>query len=207
MPFLTEELWGHLKAACDARPGLYTPIGGWEEALILAKWPGAASYREGEEQAISDFNLIRELVRVIRNARAENDVNPKQRIPAFINAGVMHAFLESQIAMVAFLARLETESVKFITAASSAPEDAIPLVVGPLEVYLPVSEMIDIENERARLTKELEEANGQVARLEALLAGPFSQKAPEEVVQKEREKLSEMLETRRKLEKRLDALE
>ena len=73
------------------------------------------------------------------------------------------------------------------------------LVVGPVEVYLPFSGMVDAEAERARLTKELADTQSQIDRLEKLLSGDFAGKAPAPVVAKEREKLAAYKETAEKL--------
>ncbi|MCK4692596.1 MAG: hypothetical protein KAT23_03140, partial [Anaerolineales bacterium] len=80
------------------------------------------------------------------------------------------------------------------------------LVVGSIEVYLPLAQMFDIDVERLRLTKELEAVKAQIKRLEDLLAGPFSERAPADVVQKERMKLSLLKETAIKLAGQLDVI-
>ncbi len=69
-------------------------------------------------------------------------------------------------------------------------------MVGPVEIYLPLAGLVDAVEERQRLEKELDEVSAQIARLENLLAGSFSEKAPPAVVQKEREKLEGYRETR-----------
>ncbi len=81
------------------------------------------------------------------------------------------------------------------------------MVVGPVDIYLPLAGMVDIEEERARLEKGLEAAESQIERLEKLLASPFSEKAPSDVVQKERDKLESDKETAKKLRAQLKALE
>jgi valyl-tRNA synthetase len=86
------------------------------------------------------------------------------------------------------------------------PEGSIVLVVGPVESYLPLAGLVDIEEERARLEKDLAEAESQIIRLTNLLDSPFSEKAPEEVVQNEREKLETYQETAEKLRQQLDEL-
>ena len=77
------------------------------------------------------------------------------------------------------------------------------LVVGPVEIYLPFSGMVDLEAERARLSKELADTQSQIERLEKLLAGDFAGKAPAPVVAKEREKLAAYKETAEKLRTQL----
>jgi valyl-tRNA synthetase len=86
------------------------------------------------------------------------------------------------------------------------PEGHIALVVGPLEIYLPLAGLVDLAEERARLQKELGEASSHIERLEKLLDSPFAQNAPPPVVQKEREKLENFRETAEKLKAQLDVL-
>jgi valyl-tRNA synthetase len=71
---------------------------------------------------------------------------------------------------------------------------------------VPLDELVDVESEYARLSKEREEVDAQVSRLEGLLSGPFSERAPAEIVDKEKEKLRVMKEAAVKLASQLDAL-
>jgi valyl-tRNA synthetase len=85
-------------------------------------------------------------------------------------------------------------------------EGFVALVVSGIEIYLPLAGLVDVEEERARLEKELAETQRQAQRLEQLLVGPFAQKAPPAVVQKEREKLALLNETLQKLLGQLQSL-
>ncbi len=84
------------------------------------------------------------------------------------------------------------------------PDGHIALVVSSVEVYLPLAGLVDITEERARLEKDLAETQSQIDRLEKLLSSPFAKKAPEAVVQKERDKLAGYQETAEKLRTQLD---
>jgi valyl-tRNA synthetase len=75
-----------------------------------------------------------------------------------------------------------------------------------VEIYLPLSGLVDLEEEEERIKNDLEEIKGQIQRLEKLLAGPFAQKAPAEVVNKEKDKLAHYLETSQTLQDQLDNL-
>jgi valyl-tRNA synthetase len=72
-----------------------------------------------------------------------------------------------------------------------------------VEIYIPLSGMVDLEEERNRLQKELTEAQAQITRLEKLLGSDFADKAPQAVVQKERDRLAEFKETASKIEAQL----
>jgi len=100
---------------------------------------------------------------------------------------------------------LDAASLNILTSLSEKPQGSAALVIGHVEIYLPLTGLIDIDEERQRLQKELKEVNSQIQRLEQLLAGPFANKAPAAVVQKERDKLSKFIETKEKLENQISA--
>ena len=150
--------------------------------------------------------MLQDLITAVRNARAEKGVEPSHLIEAHIQAGDMLKILEGCRDWLAALARLDSEKLVMSTQIERLPEESVPLVVGPLQAYLPLAGMVDREKEQERLEKELSSANAQIERLEGLLAGPFSERAPSEVVQGEREKLEGMRETASRLEEQLQAL-
>jgi valyl-tRNA synthetase len=191
MPFVTEEIWQHL------------PHEG--EALIIAPWPRAD---EVDEQAEVAMGPIMEMVRAIRNARAEYEVEPARAIAALVVAGDKVDSVASQAAVLTRLARVDPEKLVIEAQLSHRPKKALTLVVGGYEVYLPLADLVDMERERARLQGELHNVRQEVARTETLLANQgFLSKAPAEVVQRERDKLGEQVQRAAKLEERLAALE
>ncbi|MDY6846961.1 MAG: class I tRNA ligase family protein, partial [Chloroflexota bacterium] len=202
-PFVTEALWGHLKeAAQEVSPDL-APKGGWEDALIIAQWPERMAFEGWEAEAVEDFTLIREMVRAIRNIRAEYKVKPDHKIACTISAGEKLDMIESQRQVFISLAGLDSDALKIVSDSLEPSDEAINLVVTPVEISLPLAGLVDVEAERERLEKELAEAEGQIKRLEKLLASPFAQKAPAEVVQKERDKLADYQETAQKIRQQL----
>jgi valyl-tRNA synthetase len=205
-PFVTEEIWGHLKSACSANPGVYRPQGDWEPALIIARWPEPTPADPDGVLAQRDFGLLMDIVRAIRNIRSERGVEPSRRIAATVAAGESLSLLEGQISWMAALARLDPAKVALTVSLDSTPDNAVPLVVGGIEVLLPLAAMFDVEAERARIERELDQAEIQIARLSALLAGPFSERAPGEVIAKERARLDELKTTKEKLTGQLNAL-
>jgi valyl-tRNA synthetase len=205
-PFVTEELWGRLKAACQMHPAGFEPEGGWEDDLIVARWPEPAEMDVSDSQTVVQFERMMELVRAIRNIRSERGVEARRRIPAIISAGDMVAFLSAQKQAIATLAHLDDERLELHASLESPPTDAIPLVVGTMEAYLPLKGLLDLDAERDRLTKELDEVQSQIDRVEQLLSGPFSERAPQSVVKKERDKLQALQESSEKLTAQLSAL-
>ncbi len=206
IPFITEELWGHLKAAVLEHLPEAAPEGGWEAGLIVATWPEPRPEADWEARKSADFALIQEMVRTVRNLRAEKNVKPGRRIPAIIAAGGQTAMLETQAAAIASLAQLDLGALQIIDRLDGKPEGHIALVVGAVEIYLPLAGLVDVNEERARLEKDLAGTEAQIQRLESLLGSSFAENAPSNVVQKEREKLAGYKETASRLKAQLAAL-
>ena len=173
MPFITEELWGHL-------PGEREPL------LAGAAWPTpneALLDAEAEDQ----FGRVQALVGAIRMVRAEYRVAPGTEIRAFVgpaNPDALQAFNAEQrtIERLAKLSRLATED---------PPQEAGAHQVLPdgSTVFVPLGDAIDVARECERLTSELERMDRQLASVAAKLANEkFVSRAPAEVVEREREK-------------------
>jgi valyl-tRNA synthetase len=207
-PFVTEELWGHLKEAATAvssKLGLEDVQGsGWASALIVAPWPGPQPQEGWEDRAIADFRTIQEIVRAIRNQRAEKKLKPSARIGATIAAGEdALTQLGTDLPVICALAGLNSEEVNLTGPLSEKPAGHIALVAGGAEIYLPLAGLAEADAERARLEKSLAETNGQIERLETLLSGPFAEKAPPHIVEAERAKLEAFRATAAKLKTQL----
>ena len=171
--------------------------------LIIAAWPEPRPEEgwEGDKQA--DFSLIQDLVRSIRNLRAENNVKANRRIPAILVGAERSDLLREQAGLIASLAHLDAASLSIHTSLAAKPEDSIVGVTGPIEVYLPLAGLVDLAEERSRLEKELAQTVSQIERLEALLGSDFAGKAPEAVVTKERDKLEGFKQTAEKIRSQL----
>jgi valyl-tRNA synthetase len=202
-PFVTEEIWGHLKNAILQSP-LSSIAKDWSPALIIAKWPEPRKSEGWEESKIADFELIQEIVRSVRNLRAEKNVAPSRRIAAEIAAGEKTGLIKDQAKVIASLAGLSEADLTIAESLSEKPKDTVALVVSSVEVYLPLAGMIDLAEERTRLEKELKEAQSHIERLEKLLSGDFSSKAPAALVQKERDKLAGYQQTAEKIRAQLN---
>jgi len=193
MPFVTEAIWQALPAA--ARDS---------EALIVARWP-EVDVSLLDDEAEARMALLMELVRGVRNLRAEYDVTPGKRIPAVIAAGDATAWLEEQRATLCALAKLDANQLT-IQPTIQPPAQSATVVVGGAVCYLPLAALVDLDAERGRLSKELADIEARIARSEALLAGDFAQKAPAAVVQRERDKLAALQTEQAKLRERLERL-
>jgi valyl-tRNA synthetase len=210
-PFVTEELWGHLRQAILQSPtlapgasaGVSNLSQDWPEALIIAHFPSPRDPEGWEESKVADFELMQEIVRSIRNLRAEKSVAPSKRIAATIAAGGKTDILKQQSKVLASLAGLSESELSITQSLTDKPTDTVALVIGSVEVYLPLAGIIDLEEEKIRLEKELKEAQSHIERLEKLLTGDFANKAPAALVQKERDKLTAYQETAEKIKTQL----
>jgi len=205
-PFVTESLWGHLKAACQAQAKGFGPQTGWEDALIVAGWPEAPGEEDGEEEAVQAFENVMAVIRAVRNLRSERGVEPSRQIAALIQAGDQTELFESQRQTLSALAHIDADRLEIHEHLDEAPDHAIPLVVGTIEVFLPSAELFDVDVERQRLQAEMAEIQGQIERLEGLLSGAFAERAPQDVVEKERGRLQDYRLTYGKLQSQVDAL-
>ncbi len=188
MPFVTEELWQHL------------PHGG--DMLIVAPWPAPGATYPAEEEG---FRRMQEATRAIRNARAESNVEPGRRIAAIV-AGPHAAAFEALRGEFASLARIDPAQLR-IEAEAPAPDGAITLAVEDFAIHLPLGGLVDLAAERERLEREIAAAEAEAGRARAMLdnAG-FTSRAPEKVVQAQRDRLAAAEERARLLRERLAAL-
>jgi valyl-tRNA synthetase len=202
MPFVTEEIWQHLKAAWPNGERC------WEESLMICPWP-EANRAQLDEAAESDMALLMDLIRQIRNARAEFDVTPGKKIPAIVAGGGKLTMLQGQRGLLSFLAKVDEGQLTLMQTVDEKPKKAVVLVAAEgVEAYLPLAGLVDLEQEIARLKKGLSETDQEIQRAEAMLANEnFTAKAPAHVVQQQRERLAEQQERRSRLGARLEALE
>jgi valyl-tRNA synthetase len=205
-PYVTEELWGHLKKAVLAHSSKLAPPAGFPEALILADWPEAQPEEGWEAQKIAEFQVVQEVVRAIRNLRAEKKVTPGKRIGALIAGGEKTAMLKTQTTTLTALAYLDPSHLSIVEGLAEKPQGQVALVVAGVEIYLPLAELVDREAEKERLQKELESVQTQINRLETLLGSSFAEKAPSAVVAKERDRLAAYKDTEVKLRAQVEGI-
>jgi valyl-tRNA synthetase len=194
MPFVTEAIWQALPD--ETRGG---------EALMMARWPQPDTAFLDEE-AEEHIELVMALTRGIRNRRAEYNVTPGKRIPALVAVGDASGWLDEQRAILCSLAKLDSSQL-IIQPTIQPPAQAATIVVGETVCYLPLAALVDLEAEREKLSSELAAIEGRITRSEKLLAGEFAQRAPEHIVQRERDKLADMQTEQNKLRERLEVLE
>jgi len=195
MPFVTEEVWHYLYGTSEPNHELWPA-----SALIIAPWP-CVNIAAIDDEAESQFGLVQEVITRIRDARNQANVEPARRIPVEMVVGSETATFAAQSPLIEFLAR--TEKPLLHEALAHKPEQAMSLLAGPIEIYLPLSGLLDIGKEVERLDKEIAHAQQEIARLQGKLGNAsFVAKAKPEVVEKEREKLAAQEERIGKLQAR-----
>ena len=202
VPFITEELWGNLKTTCKNHPANFAPKSGWRDALMISEWPESTLESNDEEGVLQNFILVMDIVRAIRNFRTEKNVKPGTKLEALITAGEKTSILLQQAGTIAALAHLDREKIT-IVAQTGKTENQPGMVVSGVEIFLTLEEVINKEEERQRLELELKEVLGQVERLQTLLGSSFAERAPAQVVEKEKQKLAAFLDTAAKLKQQL----
>ena len=189
IPFVTEEIYSK-----------FAPKG---SVLMVSDWPAynkKTVFRKEERQ----FESLRETVVAIRNMRAEMNVPPSKRVDAFVVTD-NPSFVTG---VAGYLEKLAGLSSVTLVSGKDEVEGAVASVVTTLaEVLVPLGELIDTDKERERLQKEIASTSADVERLSKLLGNAaFVAKAPQKLVDGEREKLARAEEKLAKLEEKLAAL-
>ncbi len=187
MPFITEEIWDALPHADKESEGCKNGY------LICAHWPAYAESRSFPEEE-SALSSMMDVVTAIRNIRSEANVQPSKKVSAVILAdGKGEEELKREQAHIADLGNLT--GISFIHENQDAPKNAMSKTVAAGQIFIPMDELVDYKEEFDRLTKEKKRLEGEVQRAEKKLSNQgFVSKAPEKVVQEERNKLEEYKE-------------
>lgn len=173
MPFITEEIY---KSLPDAKG-----------SIMVSDWPKSGKVYSAEEKAMEN---VMDMVRGIRNLRSEMNVpaNRKASISILATEQVKadYEMCTQYIAKLAY-----ASEIKFIGSKADVPENSVSVVGTGAEAFMPLGELIDISKEIVRLEGEAKRLEGEIKRSEGLLSNSrFVDKAPENVVQEEKDKLS-----------------
>jgi valyl-tRNA synthetase len=189
MPFITEELWDKLGHRAE------------HGALIGQPWPAAAAT---DASADAEMGWLVKLISDIRSARAELHVPARAKLKLL----VMGANDTTQKRLDVHRAAIERLSpVEGIEAVAIAPKAALQIVVGEAAYALPVGDVIDLKAEGARLQKEIKKLADEIGKIDAKLGNAnFVSRAPEEVVEEQRERRTQAEQTRARLSTALDRL-
>ncbi|MDI6815213.1 MAG: class I tRNA ligase family protein, partial [Dehalococcoidales bacterium] len=183
MPFVTEELWQNLKKHLP-------PDWQFAESIMVAAYPEAddKAIDPGAEQVMES---IIEIIHSIRNARAKYKVESARWIEAQIYAGKLTSAIIPYSQAIQTLARVKPVTFLDSRQEGLSTENALVLVLKETKVVIPMENMVNLEAERKRLKKEIEQSQAEIARLETRLKDKaFLTRAPAAIVDKEHQKLA-----------------
>jgi valyl-tRNA synthetase len=196
VPFVTEELWQQMRKRLPAD---------WQktDAIMVAAYP-QADKEALDPEAEKVMAAIIEIVRAIRNVRAEHKVEVSKWIEAEVFAGELNSAIAPYTSAIQRLARAKPLSFREGRGEAKHAENVLALVLKEAEVLIPMESMVDLKAERKRLEQEIVQSQAQIAALEARLKDKaFLSKAPEAVVAKERAKLAERQDKLKRLKEQL----
>ncbi|TAL51638.1 MAG: valine--tRNA ligase [Methylovulum sp.] len=192
MPFITEEIWQRV-----------APLLGIDgETIMLQAYP-AADTAQIDTAAIAEIDWVMAFILGVRRIRGEMNIAPGKLLPVLLQMG-SDADRQSVANNRVYLQKLgRLESISWLNADDAAPESAIALV-GDMKILIPMAGLIDKAAERVRLEKEIQKINNDLPRVEGKLNNPaFADKAPAEVIDKEKAKLADLRSMLSNLEQQL----
>ncbi|QIL89696.1 valine--tRNA ligase [Microbulbifer sp. SH-1] len=195
MPFITEEIWQRVKDLA----------GQAGDTIMLQPYPVANEHRI-DENAEAAIAWLKGVIEGVRNIRGEMNISPAINIPLILRnvSAADQQLLEQTRTLLIKLAKLE--SIDSLPAGAEAPASSTALV-GELELLVPMAGLIDVEAESARVLKELDKLDKELARIAGKLQNPnFVDKAPEDVVAKEKARQAEMESARARFAEQLESL-
>jgi len=194
MPFVTEELWQNLKKRL-----------GWTatESIMVAAYP-EADKTAVDPAAEEIMDAIVEIIRSIRNVRAQYRVETSRWVEAQIYADRLASGITHYAGAIQSLARVSPVTFVDSRPEASASDNALVLVLKEAEVVIPMASMFDLEAEKKRIQNEIGQVQAEVARLETRLKDhAFLTKAPAAVIEKERQKLHTLTDKLERLKQQM----
>ncbi len=192
MPFITEEIY------CTLLPK--------EESIMIAQWPTVRE--EWEFPAYNSMvEAVKEVVRGVRNARAEMNVPHNKKTKVYIVGADERACEMYETMKQSYQNFLSASKIRVQSTKEGISEDSVSIVASNAVVYLPLDELVDKEKERERLQKEEERLKKEIARAQGMLNNPnFVKKAPEKKIQEEKDKLQKYQDMMEKVKLQLEKL-
>jgi valyl-tRNA synthetase len=184
MPFITEEIWQRV-----------APLAGIHADTIMLQPYPIANEAQVDANAIAEINWVMNFILGVRRIRGEMNIAPGKPLPVLLQSGSAtdQNYLTNNTVYLLKLARLE--SITWLNNDDTTPESAIALV-GEMKILIPMAGLIDKEAELARLEKEIQKIKNDLPRVEGKLSNPtFIDKAPTEVINKEKAKLADLQST------------
>jgi len=195
MPYITEEIWQRVAPLC----GIYAPT------IMREAYPKADDSLL-DQDVMDDMQWVQSFILGVRQIRSGMDIKPGKALQILIQNGSAQDRLRLDANAHYLISLAKLESISWLEAEDEAPESATALV-GEMKLLIPMAGLIDKEAEQARLSKEIEKKQQEAQRTEGKLSNSnFVDKAPADVVEKERSKLAEIKVAIEKLQEQLEKI-
>ena len=187
-PFITERIWKEM---------------GEEGFIMLRSYP-VYSKKFAFTAEYRRFERVKEIIRAVRNVRSEMNVQPSKKINLCVSGEAENYLKRNEV----YLKKLaNVENVVYVRSKAEVEGKFVSIVAADAEIYIPLGDLVDFEQETARLQKELKNIENEIRRSEGMLSNPgFVAKAPEALVESEKKKLAENRLKREKLLKSIQDL-
>lgn len=184
MPFITEEIWHIIKDRNE------------KDCCIISAWPNIS---KTNEELINRFEKVKELVTQIRNIRAQKQMSPKEKLDLICKLGNELQFFKETVIKLSNLSSFEFSE--------NTSQKGISFLIGQSEYFIPLSENVNVEEERERISKEIEYNQGFLKSVQIKLSNEkFVANAKPELVALERKKEADALSKIKSLEEQLSQL-
>ncbi len=184
MPFITEELWHLIKERNE------------KDCIIVSEWP---KHKETNKKLLAEFEVSKEIVATLRNIRAQKQISPKEKLELIEKSEAQHSFFDEVVIKLANLSAFKYSNNKV--------DGAFSFMVKTTEFFVPLANNIDAEEERVRLTKDLDYSKGFLKSVQAKLANEkFVANAKPELIENERKKQADAESKIKAIEEQLAAL-
>ncbi len=187
-PFITERIWKEM---------------GEEGFIMLRSYP-VYSKKFAFTAEYRRFERVKEIIRAVRNVRSEMNVQPSKKINLCVSGEAENYLKRNEV----YLKKLaNVENVVYVRSKAEVEGKFVSIVAADAEIYIPLGDLVDFDQETARLQKELKNIENEIRRSEGMLSNPgFVAKAPEALVESEKKKLAENRLKREKLLKSIQDL-
>ena len=190
IPFVTEEIYSYLP--------------GTEGSIMVSEYPRYNAKMAYKKEAKA-FEGIMEIIKTVRNIKTNVGCAPSKKVDLYVVSE--NAKRSIQLNKSCILKLAGAGEIKFVDSTEGISEKTVSQVCELCTLYIPLGELVDLEKEKARLQKELENVEFEITRATGKLANAkFLEKAPKALVDQEREKLNKFVEMKKKIEQQISDL-
>ena len=190
VPFITEEIWKN--------------IPGTQGSIMLSEFPRYNSKYAYKKEAKA-FEAVMDVIKAVRNIKTQVGCPPSRKVKLYLSTPSKRLFSANAESLLKLAGASE---IGFVESGTEIPEKTVSQVTEGCTVFVPLGELVDIEKEKERLSKELERVIGEIGRADGKLHNRgFVDKAPKALVDAERAKLEKFIEMKEKIEKQIRELE